>query len=370
MGMLNSITGAISGTLADQWKDIITAGPFDEHTVVAPGVFKQTNNGRGTNYSGSEGVITNGSKIFVPENTAAFTFSGAGIEDVITEPGEFEYSNGQESVFDGDTVSSAIFNQVKDRIKFGGQTDSQKQIAFVNLREIRGIKFGTHGPLIYNDLFYGADLGIQSYGSFSIKITNAEKFIRNYLPANVSSYSFDNSEARSQILAEFLQSFTIALTKLSKSYRISELSAQANDIAKAVVDDSHNAGSWDERFGFKLIKVGIESLELSHDSRELVKQYSANKMSTKAYEDVSQKTANIAAQQKIAQGIQDNGLGDGAGMMFGMNMAQNLGNNAEQKSGMTFDQQIDALKKLKELLDANILSQDEFDAKKKEIMGL
>jgi hypothetical protein len=37
---------------------------------------------------------------------------------------------------------------------------------------------------------------------------------------------------------------------------------------------------------------------------------------------------------------------------------------------MSFDEQIETLKKLKDLLDAGILTQEEFDAKKKEIMGL
>ncbi|MFR8256633.1 MAG: SHOCT domain-containing protein [Ruthenibacterium sp.] len=37
---------------------------------------------------------------------------------------------------------------------------------------------------------------------------------------------------------------------------------------------------------------------------------------------------------------------------------------------MSFDEQIETLKKLKELVDMGVLSQDEFDKKKKEIMGL
>ena len=75
MGIIQAFSGAISGTLADQWRDIITAGHFTEYTVVAPGIFQQTNNGRGANYKGSADVISNGSKIFVPENTAAFIFA-------------------------------------------------------------------------------------------------------------------------------------------------------------------------------------------------------------------------------------------------------------------------------------------------------
>jgi membrane protease subunit (stomatin/prohibitin family) len=122
MGIIQAFTGAIGGTFADQWKDIITAGQFDEHTVVSPGISQQTNNGRGSNYNGSNGVISNGSKIFVPENTAAFVFSQSGIEEIITAPGGYEYQNGQKSIFNGDSIKGSIFGQVKDRIGFGGQT--------------------------------------------------------------------------------------------------------------------------------------------------------------------------------------------------------------------------------------------------------
>lgn len=374
MGIIRAFTGAIGGTFADQWKDIITAGNFDEHTVVAPGVFQQTNNGRGSNFSGSNSVISNGSKIFVPENTAAFIFSQAGIEEIIIVAGGYEYQNGQESIFNGDGVTKSIFQQTKDRVGFGGQTSDQKQIAFVNLREIRDIKFGTRGALVYHDLFYGTDLEILAFGAFSLKITDAEKFIKNYVPVNVTHYSFDDPKTRSQILSEFVQSLTVALNELSTTYRISQLPSQANEIAEKISDDSSNAGTWKERFGFEIVRVGLENIEFSPESKELVKQYSSNKMNLKAYEDVSQRASNIAAQQKIAQGVQDNGLGDGAGMILGMNMAQGLNPqtaaSAVAKEEMSLDEQIEAVKKLKELLDVGILSQEEFEAKKKEIMGL
>lgn len=78
MGLIRSFTGALGGTFADQWKDIITAGSFDEHVVVSPGIFQSSNNGRGSNFHGSSGVISNGSKIYVPENTAAFILVNRG----------------------------------------------------------------------------------------------------------------------------------------------------------------------------------------------------------------------------------------------------------------------------------------------------
>lgn len=372
MGILQAISDSVSGSFADQWKDIYTARPFSEHSAIVPGTLKNTNRGRGANTKGSDGVITNGSRIFVPENTAAYVFSEAGIETIVTEPGNYEYKSGEESLFSNATVSSFI-NQIADRVGYGGIPAMEKRVAFVNLREIRHIPFGTRGPQVYNDLYYKCDLEVFSYGMFSIKITDPTTFVRNFVPANVFNYSFDFPAARKQIISEFLQSFIVALNSLSSTYRISQLPAQATEISKRVAADNENAGSWPERFGFEVVKVAIEHIEFSEDSRELVRQFSENRMNLQAFEETSQRASNIAAQQKIAEGIQDNGLGDGGGMLFGMNLAQGLTPRGEGVTGQSIlpvDEQIEAVKQLKELLDSGVLTKEEFDAKKKEIMGL
>ena len=162
---------------------------------------------------------------------------------------------------------------------------------------------------------------------------------------------------------------------MSSTYRISQLPSQANEIATKISNDKSNAGSWKQRFGFEIVQVGIENIEFSSESKELVRQYSSKKMDWKVYDDVSQKSSNIAAQQKIAQGVQDHGLGDMPGMAFGLGLVQGMNPQTaaqtETKTApLSFDQQIEALKKLKDLLDSGILSQDEFNLKKKEIMGL
>jgi membrane protease subunit (stomatin/prohibitin family) len=105
-------------------------------------------------------VISNGSKILVPENTAAFIFSQGGVEEIVTTPGGYEYFAGQASVFDGDGIMESIVRQTAERFTFGGQTPDQTWVAFVNLREIRGLRFGTRAPMVYHDRFYSADLEI------------------------------------------------------------------------------------------------------------------------------------------------------------------------------------------------------------------
>src|ERR687894_1198004 len=70
MGLIRAAFGAVGGTLADQWVDFITAPQFDEQTLVAPGIVQQRNAGRGSNTQGSASIISDGSRITVPENTA------------------------------------------------------------------------------------------------------------------------------------------------------------------------------------------------------------------------------------------------------------------------------------------------------------
>ena len=388
MGILDAAFDAFSGTLADQWKDIVTVGEFDERTAVAPGVRKRSNEGYGYN-QGQSNILSNGSIIYVPENTAAFIFSQSGIEDVITRPGGYEYRDGQLSVFDKQSrdesgIVKTLFDQTAQRIGFSGMSADDKRVSFVNLRELRGIKFGTRGPLAYNDLYYETDLEVYAYGLFSVKIVEPVAFVRNFLPVNVGSYSFNDLESRSQLVAEFLHSFIVALNSLSTEYRISQLPSQAGKIADQIRLEGENAGTWKERFGIELCGVAIENIEFSDDSRELVRGYSEKKMSVRAYEGVSAQAGNMAAQQMIAEGVRENGLGDGGNMLFGLGLAGSLNpQNASQttdaaapskdidaKPTPSIDDQVETLKKLKELVDVGILTPEEFAAKKKQLLGL
>ena len=403
MALIKAFAGALGGTFADQWLDIITVDQFDEHAALMPGVYQETNRGRGSNTKHSDAVISNGSRIYVPENTAAFIFDQSGIENIITESGGYEYrTGGTDSVFAGDGIGKSIFGQIGERFKYGGEPVANKRVAFVNLREIRGLKFGTPAPLMYHDRFYDTDLDIRARGMMSLRITNPTAFIRQFVPPNVDYISFDDPKTKSQLLSEFMQSFSVALNSLSNEYRISELPSQANAIAQAIAADAGNAGTWESRFGIHLAGIGIESIEFTPESRELVKQYAANRMNVTAYENVSQQASNIAAQQKIAQGVQDNGFGDMGGMMLGLGFAQGVNpmtgampgqqmpgqvdasnaavtpstaqsaaaQGAPPRTAMSVSEQMEALKSLKELLDAGILTQEEFNLKKRQILGL
>ena len=158
----------------------------------------------------------------------------------------------------------------------------------------------------------------------SVRVCDPTLAIRNFVPANCSSYSLDDSRARHQLTGEFLTSFVAAANALSSTYRVSQLPSQTVALGEKIREGSDNAGTWPTRFGLELVSVAIENIEFSEQSRELVRQFSEKRMGVRAYEDVSQRAADISAQQLIAQGVRDNGLGDGGAMVFGMNLAGSL----------------------------------------------
>ncbi|MFY9263761.1 MAG: SPFH domain-containing protein [Actinomycetaceae bacterium] len=371
MGIVKAFRGATAGTLGDQWKEVLTAPVFGERDVIAPAIMRQTS--RGSNYNATPGVLSNGSKILVPENTIAFILSQGGIEQVIDKPGGYEYREGQESVFSGDGLRTSVFGQVKERIGFAGETPSETVVFFVNLRELRGIKFGTQAPIVYHDKSYGADLAVQAFGSFSVRVFDPILFIRNFVPANMTKYSFDDLAVRAQVLGEFMQAFSVALNSLSGEYRISQLPSQMNVVTDQIKKSLAHNRSWGARWGFELVEVAIESIRFTPDSQQLVNAYNKNRMEIGAYSGVSQQAGHTAVQLKVAQGIQDHGFGDVGGTILGMGLAQNMGSqlgDQTSKAALSFDEQVAAVKKFKELLDTGAISEEEFEVKKKQIMGL
>ena len=83
MGFIQAFKGAVGSTLGDQWRDFYGPGQDVSPTAgVFPGVPMGTNNGRGSNTRGSANIITNGSKVIVPEGTVLVTIQDGAITEI------------------------------------------------------------------------------------------------------------------------------------------------------------------------------------------------------------------------------------------------------------------------------------------------
>ncbi len=96
------------------------------------------------------------------------------IIDYTAEEGYYTIKNDSApSMFNGSL--KCVIAETFDRFKFGGVTPQKQQVFYINLQEIKGIKFGTSSPLNYFYNFYNAELFLRAHGTYLIHIT-----IRSY----------------------------------------------------------------------------------------------------------------------------------------------------------------------------------------------
>lgn len=324
MGQIKVISNKTPDDYNGANRRILTADAFEEHSAIVQGTVLNENTG---DRSGKPNQVFNRTLFVVPENTSAYIYSATGIEHVITRPGFYVYKDLQEDAQDEkDTIVSFLGFAIKSN-NTAAPKQLNRYLAYLNQRPIHDIKWGTKGPRIYRDVYYGKDLEFYAYGNFSIAVTEPEHFIRSFVTSKTGTLSFDDPEIRARLLNEFLPSFTIAINALSQKYRITHTGSYAEVLTDQIRADAANVGMWWQSYGIDLQKVDIEHLELAEESRQLV-----HKMTATYEEFVSDPSVQTRSLEDIKL-------------------------------------QVEIVKGLKELLDDGALTEEEYEFKKKEVMG-
>ena len=266
MGIIRAFFNAIGGSLADSWEEVIEAEGMSDTTVFAKGVTVRKNDRRNNNRKGTEDVISNGSIIHVGENQFMLLVDGGKVIDYSAEAGYFKVDNSSEpSLFNGEFGKA--LGKAFERVKFAGVTPRKQQVFYINLQEIKGIKFGTRTPVQYFDKFYNAELFLRAHGSYSIKITDPLKFYAEAVPKDATHV--DINEINEQYLSEFLEALQAALNQMSADdIRISYVPSKSRELSKYMATEL-DAG-WKEMRGFEVQAVGIASVSYDEESKKLI----------------------------------------------------------------------------------------------------
>lgn len=396
MGFIKAFTGGIGGAFADQWLDFYAPQENVPATAaIYHAVPQSTNNGRGSNTSGSINVISNGSKIIVPEGAALITMQDGAITGIVSEPGGFIYTStdpNSKSMFAGDGIFGQMISQTWDRVKFGGQPGAEQIAFYVNLKEIPNNKFGTQSEIYWDDAFFGTQVGAVTRGSYTLKIVDPLLFVKNFLPMNylkpgapVFDFADMNNEAGAQLFNEVVGTLSASFSKYTNDpamgNRISKIQSDQIGFAKAMSSAVEEAYGWKTTRGLEIISTAILAIEYDEDTKELMKD-------VKKADALSGARGNAFMQQAAARGMQAAGEnGGGSNMAFmgmGMNAAGGMMSTMQQNDGQTTyqpnfsqgsqnEQAIDPTTKLlemKKLLDAGAITQEEYNAVKAQILGL
>ena len=264
MGIIKAVTTAVGGALADQWLEAIEPDDMGDRTVFVRGV--QVRRGRGSNTKGSSDIVSDGSVIHVYPNQFMMLVDGGKVVDYTAEEGYYTVDNSSlPSLFNGqfkDTLKETF-----SRVKYGGETPTAQKVYYVNLQEIKGIKFGTRNAVNYFDSFYNAELFLRAHGAYSIRITDPLLFYEQVIPRNAARVEIDS--INEQYMDEFLEGLQAAINQMSaEGERISFVASKGTVLSKhmsEVLDES-----WKKDRGFEVMNVGLASISYDEESQKLI----------------------------------------------------------------------------------------------------
>ena len=332
MGFIKAFAGAIGGSFADQWKDFyVPMQNVPGTAAIFQAVPQGTNAGRGENTSGSENIISNGSKIVVPQGFAMMIVDNGAIKEFSAEPGEYIWDTSSEpSVFEGGFVKGITdsIKRIGDRITYGGQPARDQRVYYVNLLNITGNKFGSSNTETVFDPVYGS-VEINFYGEYSFKVVDPTILVSNLIGANPKDTVTVDEVVGGQLKMQFASNVSTCISNLMTKNNISFNTVQSykNDVVTAMntlLDES-----WHNQYGLEIQDVAL-NINASEESKKIIREVDAELSREKRRGDLYSSNPSGLMAAATADAMKTAAGNDNGAMMgfMGMNMGQTIGGNA------------------------------------------
>lgn len=345
-----------------------------------------------------EDFNTNSTLIVMPGEEAIF-IKGGTVEQTFT--------NG---IYKLSTENYPFISRLRNAMS-GGISTFNCVVYFVRTAHSMEIRWGTDSPIQVRDKLLGIVTKIKARGSYKVTVGNPELFLAKLLGNNMP---FETQDGLTRYFANQLQSkiktvITKALNQtenelLGIEERLDEFSETIEPFMQEVFDDY---GLRCVQFVVSALDIGDDELrrrydEIGMDAIEKMRLAQADKavMGILGDDWAKQQAANILgdlANNPGAGGVASAGAGLGMGMAAGGafgNMAQQMfapmsnapaqqpvyqgssgrfvqegAQAAGSNNGTAADDPMETLSKLKNLLDAGLIEQEEYDTKKVEILN-
>jgi len=322
MGLISTALGAVSGVLADQWKEYFYCDALPADVICVKG--QKRTSGRGSNH-GSDNIISNGSVIAVADGQCMVIVEQGKVVDICAEPGEYTYDLSSEpSLFYGSLSETipAVFAAIGKRFTFGGEVPKDQRVYYFNTKELVGNKYGTPSPVPFRvvdrNIGLDVDISIKCFGEYSYRVTNPILFYTN-VSGNVTG-AYKRDQIDSQLKSELLTALQPAFAKISDmGIRYSSLPGHTSEMADAL--NEVLSKKWAELRGVEIVSFGISSVKASEEDEQMIKDL----QKSAALRDPNMAASVLASAQADAMRDAANNAGGAAVGFMGMNMAANTG---------------------------------------------
>lgn len=323
MGLIKAAFGALSGTLADQWKEYFYCESLDADVLVAKG--EKRVSGRSSNKKGEDNIITDGSHLAVADGQCMMIVEEGKVIDVCAEPGAYTYSTGTSPSMLGGPLKESlkgIAEAAWERFQFGGGAGRDQRIYYFNVKEIPGNKYGTPNPVPFrvvdHNIGLDVDISIRCNGEYSYRIVNPMLFYTNVC-GNVQ-YVYTRDQIDSMLKSELLTALQPAFARISEmGIRYSALPGHTMELADVL--NEVLSKKWMELRGIQIYSFGVNSVTASREDEEMIKQLQKSAV----MRNPNMAAATLAgAQADAMRAAASNPNGAMTGFM-GMGMAQQAG---------------------------------------------
>ncbi|MGB3304994.1 MAG: SPFH domain-containing protein [Thermomicrobiales bacterium] len=256
-------------------------------------------------------------------------------------------------------------------LPFGGKSPFTAEVYFVSMRDFTDLKWGSARPLVYRDSELGM-IRLRAFGTYSVRVKDPQLLVNQFV-GNRGSYTTTAAEdfLRSIILSEFNEILGAVQTSILD---IQGMTKQISDGSRAALADDF------ARMGLELTSFQISAITPPEEVQKRIDERSG--MSALGNLDdytkfrTAQAIGDAANNPGGAGDATSAGVGLGAGMGIGKAMAAAMSEGnaprpqepaATAAGAGDITSQLERLMKLK---DSGALSEDEFQAAKKKLLGI
>lgn len=279
---------------------------------------------------------------------------------IFTYEGKIEGFFEEEGIYDLKTSNTPFWTTIE---KFMNAFESEHKTGlwFYRKAEMLNVRWGTRIPITYNDPVYSFPVKLRAYGNYSLRITNAKEFFVNIL-AGQTDYFVD--QLQEVFLSRITQPISSYLANAKFSY--AEIDSHIETIAQQAQLKTTEIF---EKLGFQLTDFRIEGTSFDPETNKRISEISDVQADVNAASIAGIDFAELQKLRAMRDVAKNEGMaGASMGVFTGMEMGKAMSGNSGSPQEVSKNDIKAKLKELKELFEEELISEEEFQTKKKQLL--